>query len=225
VSEVGGLKKFIGWLYRHTKKIKKMMERLVAAIEKMDVKHMIANQEQLKEEMRVSQKFLKDIMLAKTDTNQEVMDAKLHGHHESMMARKSQLEEIKNAVDVCEKRLNKMDTMDLETSREKSNAVVEQRDVPKEEAAVKTTGPLEEGHGDRQLAAERRRQQRKRTRAMVCPGRSWPLPEKSWCGVPFLHRARHTVVRDQSGTTWYGETLKDERSGRDVGRSRNATTA
>jgi hypothetical protein len=205
-----------------------MMECLVAAIEKMDVKidanqkHMITNQEHLKEEMGVSQKFLKDIILAKMDTNQERMDAKLDGHQESMMAKKSQLEEMKNAVDVCEKRLNKKDNMDLETSREKSNAVAEQQDVPKEEAAVKTTGPLKEGHGDRQLAADSRG---KGPRAMVCPRRSWPLRENSWPGVPFLHRARHTVVRvvrvvrDQSGTTFYGETLKDERSGRDVGRS------
>jgi hypothetical protein len=38
VSEVVGLEKHISSLYRHTKKWKKMMERLVAAVGKLDAK-------------------------------------------------------------------------------------------------------------------------------------------------------------------------------------------
>jgi nitrate reductase NapAB chaperone NapD len=67
------------------------MERLVAAIEKMDAKKM--------------------------ETNQEKMMVKLDAHQERMMTTMdSQLEKMEAVVYVFKDRLNKMDTMDLEAS-------------------------------------------------------------------------------------------------------------
>jgi hypothetical protein len=61
---------------------------------------------------------------------------------------------------------------------------------------------------------------------MVGPGRCWPLPEDGWPAMPFLHRERNTVVKDQVMTTMlYAEPLKDGRSRRDIGRNLNATIA
>jgi hypothetical protein len=39
-------------------------------------------------------------------------------------------------------------------------------------------------------------------------------PGRSWRAVPFLHRARDTVVRDQARTVLYKKARKDGRSGR-----------
>jgi hypothetical protein len=99
-----------------------MMERLVAATEKMDAK-IDANE-------------------VNTETNQEKTTANLDAHHERMVRKDSQLEKIEAAVEVFEERLNKTDTVDFEANREKSEAVAEQQDAPKEEAAVETIGAL-----------------------------------------------------------------------------------
>jgi hypothetical protein len=45
-------------------------------------------------------------------------------------------------VDVFRERLDKMDTTDLETTREKLEAIVVHQEVPNKEAAVKTIGAL-----------------------------------------------------------------------------------
>jgi hypothetical protein len=49
---------------------------------------------------------------------------------------------METTVDVFEERLNRMDTMDLEASQQKSEAVVEEEDALKEEAAKETIGAL-----------------------------------------------------------------------------------
>jgi hypothetical protein len=46
------------------------------------------------------------------------------------------------AVDVFEKVLKKMDTTDFETNQEKSEAVTEKQDPPKDEAALGTIRAL-----------------------------------------------------------------------------------
>jgi hypothetical protein len=56
---------------------------------------------------------------------------------------KAGLEEMKAAADVFEKGLEKMDTMDLEANQEKSDAVAEHQEVPKE-ATVETIRALED---------------------------------------------------------------------------------
>jgi hypothetical protein len=61
------------------------------------------------------------------------------------------------------KRLDKMDTADLEANREKSDAVAEHQEAPKQEAAVETIEALQDRCGDRHLAVGRRRQPNKRT--------------------------------------------------------------
>jgi hypothetical protein len=60
----------------------------------------------------------------------------------------SQLEKMEAMVDVFEERLKKMDTTDFEANRGKLETVVEQQDVPKEEAVLKTFGALEDRYGD-----------------------------------------------------------------------------
>jgi uncharacterized coiled-coil protein SlyX len=73
------------------------------------------------------------------ETNQEKTMAKLDAHHERMVARTDfQLEKMEAAMDVFEERLKKVNTTDLEASREKLKTVVEQQGIPKEEAAVKS---------------------------------------------------------------------------------------
>jgi hypothetical protein len=70
-----------------------------------------------------------------------------------MMARMdSRVEKMEAAVDAFEERFKKMDIKDLMANREKSEIVVEQQEVPKEEAAVKTIRALEDRYGDRHLA-------------------------------------------------------------------------
>jgi hypothetical protein len=67
------------------------------------------------------------------------------------------------AVDVFEERLNKMVITLSEASWDKLGAVVEQQDIPKEDATVETIRTLEDPCGDRYLAVERRQQPRKQT--------------------------------------------------------------
>jgi hypothetical protein len=51
----------------------------------------------------------------------------------------------------------------LEANREKSGAVAEQQDIPKEETAVETIGALKDQYMDRHLSVRRRRQYSKQT--------------------------------------------------------------
>jgi hypothetical protein len=52
----------------------------------------------------------------------------------------------------------------VEANPEEKETVAEQREVPKEEAAVETIGALKKRYGDRHLAVGRRRQLKKRTK-------------------------------------------------------------
>jgi hypothetical protein len=45
------------------------------------------------------------------------------------------------------------------------------------------------------------------------------LPTEGWPDVPFLHRGRDTVVRDQAGTMLQEENRQDGCSGREIGRN------
>jgi hypothetical protein len=127
-------------------------------------------------------------MEAKMDTNQEKMDAwleEIKAWQEEMTAyeepteacldeaetnpeKKAGLVEMEVAVDVSEERLDKMDTADLEANREKSDAVADYLEVPKEEAA------LEDRCGDRHLAV----------------GRWWVPKEVGRRAVPARHKGR-----------------------------------
>jgi hypothetical protein len=95
-----------------------------------------------------------------------------------MMARiDSQLEKMEAAVDVFEEGLKKLDTTDLEANREKSEAVTEKQDAPKE-----TIRALEDRHADRHLAVGRCRQKRKRAQG---DGGSWKkLAAAHWRMTP-----------------------------------------
>jgi predicted dinucleotide-utilizing enzyme len=98
-----------------------------------------ASHEKLMVVMKAGHKELMAIM----ETNQEKMMAKLDAHHERIMAR-------------MDYQLEKIDTTVMEASREKSEAIVEQQDVPKEGAAVETIGALEDRYGDWHLVIGRR---------------------------------------------------------------------
>jgi valyl-tRNA synthetase len=80
-----------------------------------------------REEMRAGQEHMKEEMMAKLNAHYKRMIVRIH----------SQLEAMEAALDISEERLNKMDTTDLEANREKLEALAEQQDVPKAEAAVK----------------------------------------------------------------------------------------
>jgi hypothetical protein len=64
----------------------------------------------------------------------------------------------------------------MEANPEVMKSLVEHEKVPKEEAAVETFGTKKEWYRDWHLAVGRFRQPKNRPRAMVGPGRNWPLP-------------------------------------------------
>jgi hypothetical protein len=110
------------------------------------------------------------------------------------------------------------------TPEETANAGAD-LEVPNEQATVETIGALKDLYGDHHLAIGRCWQLTKQTRAMVGPGRSWPLPADGWPAVLLLHRTRDSIIRDQARTVLYAEPLRNRLSRRDVGPSRNATMA
>jgi hypothetical protein len=57
-----------------------------------------------------------------------------------------------------------MNTTDVDEIAEEVKSVSENQEVPNEDAAVETTGALEDRYGDRNLAVGRRRQPKKPTR-------------------------------------------------------------
>jgi hypothetical protein len=57
---------------------------------------------------------------------------------------------------------------------------------------------------------------------MVGPGRCWLLPEDGWPAMPFMHRVRDTVVRNQARTVLYKEPWKGWWSERDIGNTQKA---
>jgi hypothetical protein len=79
---------------------------------------------------------------------------------------------------VFEERLNKMDTTDSEVSREKSDAVAENQEVPNEEAEVEPVGALKGRHEDLHLAVGRRRETKKRTQGNGGSRKKFPAPQK-----------------------------------------------
>jgi hypothetical protein len=118
---------------------------------------------------------------------------------------------------------------ELEANREKSDAVAELREVPKEQAAVETVRELEDLHGGRHLAVGRRRQPKKRTqgdggsRKMLAAIRRRMTRRavharrkgRSYKGPTVEKRRWKKRIR----TMLYEKPLKDERSRRDDGRS------
>jgi hypothetical protein len=88
------------------------------------------------------------------DAHQERMEASMNAWQKETLAcqeateacqekAKTGQEEVEAVVDVFEERFYQMDTTDLEANQENLDTVVEHQEVPKEEAAVKTLGALE----------------------------------------------------------------------------------
>jgi hypothetical protein len=130
--------------------MEEMMERLTTAIGGLEA--MIHNNQ------------------AKTDANLkdmiEEMLAKLDAHHERMMSRMAyQL----GKMEAC---LVKIEATDLEANPEGKDTAVEQQEVPKEEAVVKTVGALKKQHGDRHITIQHCRKPKKQTQ---CNGESQKL--------------------------------------------------
>jgi hypothetical protein len=142
------------------------------------------------------------------------MMAKLNAHHEKNSRMDSHVEKMEAAVDVFEERLNEMDTTDLEGNREYSEAVAEKQDVPKGEAAVANIGPLVDQYGDRHLYVRPDRQPQKQTQGYCGSRRKLPAARRRLTrrAIPSLRKGHE-------------EPIMEERSGTDVGRFRNATTA
>jgi hypothetical protein len=77
-----------------------------------------------------------------TDFNQDEMYTMLEACLEKMEVRTETSKEPRKAKIKTDQ--EEADTTDLEANREKSEAVAEQQDISKEEAAVKTIGALED---------------------------------------------------------------------------------
>jgi hypothetical protein len=96
---------------------------------------------------------------AKTDAHQEGMEAKMDAWLGEMRAWRKETTACQAVTEAC---IGK-----LEVSQEKSETVEERQEVPKEEAALGSIwGPKSSRAADRQ---------RNGPRAMVGPGRRWPL--------------------------------------------------
>jgi hypothetical protein len=108
-------------LYRNTVEMEQMLERLQAEM-RTNREEMGAGQGLRKEEMRAGQELLKEEMMSKLDAHHERMTAKMISWIEEM-----------------------------EASPEKSDAVAEHEEVPKEEAMVEAIGALEDRYGYRHL--------------------------------------------------------------------------
>jgi hypothetical protein len=117
-------------------------------------------------------KAIQEEIIAKMDAHQERMEASMNAWKKETMACQEAMEaclekakakpekmkagmgEMEAAVVVFKERLGRMDATDLEASQEKSDALAEYQDVPKEEIAVETVRALENRYGDRHLAVE-----------------------------------------------------------------------
>jgi hypothetical protein len=117
-----------------------MQEKMGANLKeiKEDIKTNQARANTNQKEIRIGQKLLKEEMLAKMETNQERMMDKMD------------LQPVK--LEAC---LGKTGATDLETNPEEIESEAEHKEVPKEEAAVKTVRALKKRHGDRHIALKR----------------------------------------------------------------------
>jgi hypothetical protein len=112
---------------------------------------MKANREERKAGMKANRKEMR--------TGHKEMMAKLDAHHERMMA--------------C---LGKTEATDLEANPEDMESGAEHREVPKEEAAAKSSGALKKCHRGQHLAAGCHRKLRKGPGEIVGAGRNWQPP-------------------------------------------------
>jgi hypothetical protein len=155
-------------------------------------------------------------ILEKMDSNQEKMDDGQEETKSQVGSLASRIhvnqEEMKYMFDAC---LEKM-----ETNPKEKEAVEEQQEVPKNEAAVETIEALEDRYGDGHLAVGRRRQPKKWTqgdggsrqkfaaargrvtrRAVPAP-RKGPVKDDVVCGAPkgqTFERRRRALPKRNSG--------------------------
>jgi hypothetical protein len=127
-------------------------------------------------------------------------------------------------VDVFEEGLDKMDTTDLEANWEKSEAVLEQQDIPMEGTEVENIRALVYQYGDWHLAPGHHQQPKKQTQGNGGSQQKLTTAQgQLTChAIPALRKV--TVVRDRAGTMLYEEPLKGEQLGRDIRCNKNATT-
>jgi hypothetical protein len=106
-------------------------------------------------------------LLAEIGNTQEKMDAKMNANQAEMLAKMRAITDAHH-----ERMIPKVDAWikgkeacvgKLEANPEKSDAVVEHREVPKEKAAVKPVRTLKKRHRNRHLAAWRHWKAKKRT--------------------------------------------------------------
>jgi hypothetical protein len=134
------------------------------------------------------------------------MMAKIDAHHEGMMA--------------C---LGKAEATDLEANPEKMQSEAMHREVPKEEAAAKSSGALKKPHRGRQVAAGRCGQPEGRTRGNCGSRKKLAAAGRKRPAVQEWHGARYTSSeRIKLGSKLPEEPGKNERTRRDCGRTRNA---
>jgi hypothetical protein len=102
---------------------------------------------------------------------------------------------------------------------------MEHEEVPKEEAAVESSGAVKKRYGDQHLAIGLL----PRVEEMD-PGQRWVPKEVGCClqrgrpAVLFLHGIRDMIIRGKARTMLQEEPLKDGCSGRNIGHKWNATS-
>jgi hypothetical protein len=162
------------------KEIKEEMKTTQAEM-KADREVMLARIEVSQEREDTNLKEMKEQILAnqaKTDTTQERMNANLrkemkstvNAFQERMDASIADMKDGRKERTACQEAAE-ANPEKLETNPEMMQSVGEHREVPKEEAAVRSSGALKKWHRGRHLASGRRREPKERTRGN-CGSRS-----------------------------------------------------
>jgi hypothetical protein len=199
--------------------MEQMMERMLAKMDSF-------------QEIKITQSKMEaktDGKLERMEANQGNMDTKTDANLKEITAEMRAWRKVTTACqEGMEASLESKEPASVETEFES-----EHKDVPKEEAAVEIFGALKELYWDRHLAVGCRRQLQKRTQG---DGGSRKLAATRR-GMNRAGAARHkrhghigpTVQKrrpkNRTRTLLHEESRKNRRSGRDVGRNRNTTTA
>jgi hypothetical protein len=133
------------------------------------------------------------------------MMTKLHAHHERMMA--------------C---LGKTEAMDLEANPEEMQSEAEHLEVPKEEAAVKSSGIPKKWHKGQNVAAGHHQKPKEQTQGSCGSQKKLAAAHRGMTHHAGVAWRRDAGIRDKTRTMLHQEPRKDKSMRRDFGRAQNA---
>jgi hypothetical protein len=186
------------------KKMEQMMERLAAAMQRMDTK-IDANQERMEAKIESEIKTTEE----KMDNRQEDMKAQvgslaswIDANQEEMKTTVStNLQKMKSWLEEMKAYLEKQ-----EANPEGTKSTMEHEEVPKEESAVKTARALKKRYGDQHIAVGHHRQLKKWSQADGGSQKKLAAAHRQMTrhAIP----TRDTIIRDHAQTVLYKEPLK-----------------